>query len=293
MKPLIIGANGQLGAAMTRAFADRGLPVTAVGRDKVDLSRPVEAARFVETSDADIIINAAAYTAVDKAESEPALAEIVNAEAPARMAEAAKRSGALFVHYSTDYVFDGTKRTPYVEEDETNPLSIYGHSKREGEKAILAAGGSALIFRASWLYARRGKNFLNTMLRLANDGKPLTIIDDQEGAPTWVGSLVEGSMSVFDRIAAVGGSPAEAANTISGIYHMSCGGQTSWRRFAEAIFAHRGLSPEVTPIATADYPTPAPRPLWSVMSNEKLASTFGVRLPEWEEGLARCLAEPA
>lgn len=293
MRALVIGANGQLGSELVRALTARGVPVTIAGRDRCDLSRPAEAARFVASSGADLVINAAAYTAVDAAQSEPLLAETINAEAPIRMAEAAASVGALFVHYSTDYVFDGRGVRPYVEEDEARPLSIYGLSKRRGEEGVLAVGAPALIFRTSWLYARRGGNFMNTMVRLAAEGKPLRVVDDQWGAPTWARSVAEGSVAVFDRLAVAGGSPADAVADVGGIYHMSCGGRTTWCRFAEALFARHGIDASVTPLETVDYPTPAPRPLWSVMSNEKLAATFGVRLPAWEEALTRCLAEPA
>lgn len=290
MRALVIGAHGQLGQVMVRLLVDRGDEVIAAGREMIDLSRPAEAARIAETSGADVIINAAAYTAVDAAESDQALAETVNAEAPARLAEVAHRIGALLIHYSTDYVFDGTKEALYVETDPTNPLSVYGRTKRQGEEAILATGASVLIFRTSWLYARRGKNFLTTMVRLAEEGRPLTIVDDQWGAPTWVDAVAEGSFAVIDRLTADGDPLADAARSLRGIYHMTCGGETTWRRFAEAIFTQQGLAVDVTPVPTSSYPTPATRPLRSVLSNEKLAATFGVRLPEWEEGLARCLA---
>jgi dTDP-4-dehydrorhamnose reductase len=229
-----------------------------------------------------IIVNAAAYTAVDQAESEPGPACLVNAEAPEALARAAKELGALLVHYSTDYVFDGEKTGTYREEDPANPLGVYGRTKLEGERAIQASGCEHLIFRTSWVYGARGRNFLLTMMRLARERDELRVVDDQRGAPTWSRMIAETTAQALARRG--DGGP-------SGLYHLSGGGETTWFGFTRAIVETMGLNPRLTPITTADYPLPARRPANSLLCNDRLERDFGLRLPDWRESLRLCLEE--
>src|SRR5579885_560802 len=274
---LILGANGQVGTELQRSFADAG-EVTAWDHRTADLSRPEELRPLIAQLRPTVILNAAAYTAVDRAESEPELAMTINATAPRVLAEEAAKTGALLVHYSTDYVFDGTKDGPWVETDATNPLSVYGKTKLAGERAIQEAGGTYLIFRTSWVFGPHGHNFLLTMLRLGKERPQLRIVDDQIGAPTSSSAIANATRAVLKG----------AADIPSGIYHMSCAGQTSWYGFARAIFT-QAATPEIIPITTEEYPTPARRPRNSVLSNQKLKTTFRVELPSWEEALQRVL----
>ena len=228
---------------------------------------------------------------MDRAEGEPELAAAINARAPGVLAEEARALGALFVHYSTDYVFSGTKAGPWVEDDPTAPLNVYGRTKLAGEAAIRAAGGRHLIFRTSWVYAAHGKNFLLTMLRLGRERERLSVVDDQRGAPTTAGELAQATLAVVNEVLAGRGGPW-------GIYHMSCAGETTWCGFARAIFARAGVllegrTPGVEAIASAAYPTPAQRPTNSVLSNRRLQQWFGVRLLPWEAALDGVLAELA
>jgi dTDP-4-dehydrorhamnose reductase len=231
----------------------------------------------------DLIVNPGAYTAVDKAESEPELARLCNAQAPAVMAEEARKIGAALVHYSTDYVFDGTKQGAYVETDPVNPLNVYGQTKLEGEQAIAASGARHLILRTSWVYGMRGKNFLLTMLRLGKERDELRVVDDQNGAPTWSRTIADTTAAVL----AQAGQP-DWWDQHRGIYHLSARGQTSWCGFTRAIVAQAGLSCRVTPIGAADYPTPARRPANSVMNADKLMRLAA--LPDWDAALRLCLA---
>lgn len=286
---LILGAHGQLGRELQRSFADGG-EVIAHGHDTADLSRPDQLRAVVRESAPQLILNAAAYTAVDRAESEPELARAINAHAPAVLAEEALRANAFFFHYSTDYVFDGAKTTPWLETDAPHPLNVYGQTKLEGEQAIQQAGGRAFIFRTSWVYGPHGKNFLLTMLRLGSERKQLRIVDDQIGAPTSSLQLADATRRVADQLLS-GRDSAESA----GIYHMACSGSTSWCGFARAIFELAGQrlhtpAPEVVPIATTEFPTPARRPAYSVLSCEKLFQTFGVRLAPWQTALDEVMA---
>jgi len=233
------------------------------------------------------IVNAAAYTAVDRAESEPALAQAVNAEAPRVLAEEAAALGALLVHYSTDYVFDGLKSAPYVESDPTGPLGVYGASKLAGEQAIAASGCRHLVFRTSWVYCARGRNFLLTMRKLLAERDEVRVVNDQRGAPTWARAIAQATAAVLSKV----GPGFDLEPDADGVYHMTAAGETTWYGFARAILAAMPGSPAVrlTPIATVEYPTPARRPANSVLSNERLTREFGVRLPAWEQGLADCL----
>jgi dTDP-4-dehydrorhamnose reductase len=276
-KFLLLGAKGQVGTELRRSFAGDG-EVIACDRRQADLSQPEVLRELVREVRPDVILNAAAYTAVDRAESEPELAMTINAAAPRVLAEEAAKTGALLVHYSTDYVFDGTKARPWIETDATNPLSVYGKTKLAGEQAIQEVGGNYLIFRTSWVFGPHGHNFLLTMLRLGKERPQLRIVDDQIGAPTASAEIARATRAVLEVF-----TSAER-----GIYHMTCAGQTSWYGFARAIFAD-APAPEVLPIASTEYPTPAKRPRNSVLSNEKLKATFGVGLSDWQEALRQAL----
>ena len=286
---LLIGKNGQVGHDLLPELQQIS-NVTAVDRAMLDLTRPDDIRQCIGSLRPDVIINAAAYTAVDKAESEPALAEAINATAPEVLAQEAARSCSLLVHYSTDYVFDGTKLDPYTEEDPTSPINEYGRTKAKGENAIRRAGPRHLIFRTSWVFSHRGNNFLLTMLRLARQRNELRIVDDQMGAPTSSQLLARATAEVLRRILDAG-----IADEVLGTYHMTAAGETSWFGFAEEIF--RQASPELLikvpnlhAIPTTEYPTPAQRPLNSRLSCEKLRSKFGLVLPNWRDCLGGVLA---
>ena len=283
---LIVGAAGQVGLELQRSFADAGL-ITCRDRDTVDLAVLDQVRSMVRDGAPDIILNAAAYTAVDRAESEPDVALAINAQAPAILAEEALRAGALLVHYSTDYVFDGTKTSPWVETDKPHPLNVYGASKLAGEEAIQQVGGKFLIFRTSWVYGPHGSNFLLTMLRLGRERNFLNIVDDQIGAPTTSIELADATHAIVSGVLA---GQFGATSDWAGLYHMTCGGSVSWCGFARAIFTHAnalldGKMPAVNPIPSSGYLTPARRPQNSVLSNEKLRSRFGVCLAPWETAL--------
>lgn len=285
MKILLTGSTGQVGYELARSLQGLG-EVVAVDRQVMDLSDLDQVRDVIRKERPQLIVNPAAYTAVDKAESEPALAFRVNAEAPGLMAQEAKALGAAMVHYSTDYVFDGTQPAPRREGDPTGPVNVYGASKLAGEQAIAAAGIPHLIFRTSWVYGMRGKNFLLTMLRLAKEREELRVVADQHGAPTWSRTIADTTALVLAQ-AQAGGSDWWQAN--SGVYHLSAQGQTTWSEFTEAIVAAAGLSCRVVPITSAEYPTPAKRPQYSVMSSDRLVERF-VRLPDWKQALHLCMA---
>ncbi len=285
---VLTGADGQVGWELRRTLAPLG-HLLACTRHDLDLSEPRKLRQGLEAMKPDVIVNAAAYTAVDAAEANEALALRVNAEAPRVLAEEAGRTGALLVHYSTDYVFDGTKETPYTEDDEPNPLNAYGRSKLAGEQAIAASRARYLTFRTSWIYAARGRNFLLTMLKLMAERDSLRVVDDQCGAPTWARLVAEGTaFAVTHWLANFGRSEIQC-----GTYHLSCAGHATWREFAEAIMA--GFSgprkPSIIPITTAEYPTPALRPRNSILANDRIRAAFGIRLPDWREALALCRAD--
>jgi len=285
---LLFGANGQLGSKLKSLLATRGT-VRAIGHAELDLRDLPRLRAFILETKPALIVNAAAYTAVDAAESDVENAQLVNAEAPRVMAEAAREHNALFVHYSTDYVFDGAARAPYTEESPVSPLGVYGVSKLAGEQAVAASGAAHLILRTAWLYSNRGKNFLNTMLRLAAERDELRVVNDQTGCPTYADLVADASAQMLDGMFASGVVRPERC----GLYHLTCQGETTWWGFARRIFELAGFGERVRvlPITTADYPTPAKRPAYSVLSNAKLERVFGIRLPRWEEGLKRCLAE--
>ncbi len=294
---LILGAAGQVGRELQRSFAKIGEIIRCDRRD-ADLADPDQLRTVVRAAVPTVILNAAAYTAVDRAETEQEAAFAINAHAPRILAEEARHLDSLLVHYSTDYVFDGSKESPWLEGDAANPLNVYGASKLAGERAIAEAGGKYLIFRTSWVYGPHGKNFLLTMLRLGRERDKLTIVDDQTGAPTSSIAIADATCAVVDGV--FSGS-AGSVEDWAGLYNMTCSGSTTWAGFARAIFARAASlgsesllgdrHPEVVPIASKDYPTPATRPHYSVLSNEKLAAHFGVRLPAWETALTSAMAQ--
>ena len=287
---LLIGKNGQIGWELQRTLAPLGT-VTSLDREQIDLANPDSIRKVLRDIEPALIVNAAAYTAVDQAQAEPGLAMAVNGIAPGVLAEEAKRLKAGLIHYSTDYIFDGKKAGAYEERDAPAPLNEYGKSKLAGDRAIQQAGCDHIIFRTSWVYGARGNNFLLTVLRLARERDQLRIVDDQFGAPTWCRMIAEATALVLSRRAGGQDYP-------SGIYNLTCGGRTSWFGFTQAIIAQAGpllagRCPVVAPIASDDYQSPAKRPANSVLSNDLLSRVFGVRLPAWEQALALCLQDVA
>lgn len=295
MKILLLGANGQVGHELRRSLAPLGEIVATTRSGKLDDGARCETADFdapdalralIERIAPDVVVNAAAYTAVDRAESDRDAAFRANAEAPQHIAEACAARDALLVHYSTDYVFDGTGQRPYREDDPTSPLGVYGESKRTGELAIQASGARHMIFRTAWVYASHGKNFMRTMLRLAAERDELRVVADQIGTPTPAALIADVTSAVL-----------AGPYGHSGLWHLTASGETSWHGFAEAIVesAHaRGLlaaATRVVPIATSDYPTPARRPAYSRLDTTRLSSDFALDLPDWRVALTKTLAE--
>lgn len=284
MKILLTGAQGQLGLELRQALSALG-EVIALGRAELDLGDAVAVRSVLLRHRPEVIVNAGAYTAVDRAESEMELARAANAVAPGVMAEVARKLGALLIHFSTDYVFDGRKEGAWLESDLPNPLNVYGRSKWEGEQAILATGAAALIFRTSWVYGLGGANFMSTMLRLGREREELRVVHDQWGAPTWTGSLAAAVVAIL-------GQPMAHLKKSSGVYHMTNAGRTNWYEYAQAIFA---LDPtckaRLVPIPAAEYPSAALRPANSVLDNGKLKRVFGVELSPWHDALVKCLCE--
>lgn len=280
---LLIGKNGQVGWELQRTLAPLG-PLVSTDYPEINFSDPASIRRRVSEAAPHVIINAAAYTAVDKAESEVDRADEINARAPAILAEEARTRSALLVHYSTDYVYDGTKTTPYVEDDAPNPLSAYGRSKLAGDRAVQESGCAHLILRLCWVYGARGHNFMLTMMRLAREREQLRVVADQFGAPTWSRLIAEATAQAVGQVWR-GGDLARH----NGIYHLSASDSTSWHGFAKAIVdrmpAEGRKARSVEAITTAQYPTPARRPAYSVLCGDKLERTFGLRLPPWKEGL--------
>lgn len=288
---LLTGRNGQVGWELRRTLAPLG-EVVALDANDLDLADGSAVRKKVQDIRPDIIVNPAAYTAVDKAESEPELAQAVNGTAPGVLAEEAERLGAWMVHYSTDYVFDGAKQGAYLETDAPNPQSVYGRTKLAGEEAVRAVGGKHLILRTSWVYGSRGHNFMLTMLRLARERSELRIVDDQIGAPTWCRSLAEVTAQMMAQIHAPGTVRQDEAN-FAGIYHLTSSGAVSWHGFAKAILEEAGIEPcpGLVAIPSTEYPTPAHRPANSVLSNEKLKRVFGLEAGDWRSNLRLCLEE--
>ncbi len=289
---LIVGSNGQVGRELKRSFEGAG-ELLCFDRHNVDLADEKRVRSMIRDTQPDVILNAAAYTAVDRAESETDIAMAINATAPRILAEEAAHRRALLVHYSTDYVFDGTNREPWVESDSPNPLNVYGATKLAGEQAIQKVGGKYLILRTSWVYGPHGNNFLFTMMRLGKERDNLSIVDDQIGSPTTSIELADVTRWVVER--AVSGQCGLEQNWAA-LYHVTCAGSTSWFGFAREIFARAvaltgGKVPVLIPITTPEYPTPAKRPLYSVLSNAKLKETFGIELPGWESALAATMLQ--
>ena len=290
MKILLIGKNGQVGWELRRTLAPLA-EVVAVDYPEINFTDTPALRQFVAATSPAVVVNAAAYTAVDKAETETELCRQVNAVAPGVLAEEAKKLGALMVHYSTDYIFDGTKTSPYVETDAPNPLGAYGRTKLEGDRAVKASGADHLIFRLCWVYGARGQNFMLTMQRLAREREKLRVVGDQFGCPTWSRMIAETTALALKQVLA--GADRSAFN---GVYHLAASGQTNWHGFASRIIE---LMPEaerkcraVEKITTAEYPTPAKRPAYSVLDCGKLQKTFGLRLPNWEASLRQVLDKP-
>jgi dTDP-4-dehydrorhamnose reductase len=277
---LLFGPTGQIGHELRTALAPP-CTVVPVGRDRADLAEPRAVRAVVQEETPDVVINAAAYTDVDGAEAAPETAHAVNAKAPGVIAEAARDVGAWVVHYSTDYVFDGTATAPYHEDDPTNPLSVYARTKRDGEEAVRQAGARHLLLRTSWAYSDRRTNFLRTMLRLADERDQLRVVDDQIGCPTWAGWIAQATASMLKTV-----RTADNPETYSGLYHLCSSGQTSWYGFARAIFARFEREVAVEPISTDAYPTNAPRPAYSALDTQRVRTTFGLDVPTWSAQLA-------
>ena len=278
------GAHGQLATALERGGAARRLPIRRLGRPDIDFDHPDTVRAAFDAAAPTLVVNAAAYTAVDRAESEPDAAMRANRDGPALLAGLCAKDGVRFIHVSTDYVFDGDKGAPYVETDKTNPTGVYGATKLAGEHAVLTALPSALVLRTSWVYAATGKNFVRTMLAAAARGTPLRVVADQRGCPTNAADLADAILAVAGRKSWQGG-----------VYHAAGSGDTTWHGLAMAAFEaaakHGRAIPEITPIATADWPTPARRPADSRLNCGRLGTAFGVRLPEWRGSLDRTVAE--
>jgi len=293
LRILVPGKTGQVGWELQGALAPLGT-VIALDRSGMDLANPDSIRRVIRDAKPEVIVNAAAYNNVDKAESEPELAMRVNGVAPGVMAEEAKRLGAILIHYSTDYVFDGELDRPYNEDDPPNPLSEYGRSKLAGEQAIASSGAPHLIFRTSWVYAARGQNFVRTMLRLGRERSELRIVDDQVGAPNWARFIAKATAQVLRQL----GDGHKAIGNRAGIYNLTATGAVSWYGFASAIFveakAQLGMTPpKLIPITTAEYPLPARRPANSRLDNSKLTAAFGLTPPSWDAMLTACIHEMA
>lgn len=288
VRVLQFGTTGQLAQELLAQAKDFDVEIAALSRAEADLADPQPAARTLEGAEADLVVIAAAYTAVDLAESEAALAYRVNAEAPAAIAHAASARGAAVVHVSTDYVFDGAKGAPYVEGDEARPLNVYGASKLAGERQVLAASPRALVLRTSWVVSSRGRNFVRTMLRLAGEGGPISVVDDQFGRPTSARDLARFILSQAGRLAA-----APAGDQVFGLCHFANSGEVSWKGFAEGIFdiALGAQAPVVKAITTAERPSPAARPARGTLDTGKLERTFGVTPRPWREATAEIVAE--
>jgi dTDP-4-dehydrorhamnose reductase len=306
MKPVILltGKNGQLGAELLRLLPQVS-EVVAFDHDQLDLSNPSHIRRTVREVRPQLIVNAAAYTAVDQAETDETMAQAVNAQAPGLLAEEAKKIGAALVHYSTDYVFDGTKKAPYDEIDSVNPLNVYGKTKFAGEQAIRSSGLPHLIFRTAWVYARRGRNFLLTILRLATEREELRIVSDQIGAPTCASEVAAATTKILTSICD-GNDSGFVFSEVSGTYHMSAAGQTTWCEFAETILEKAEvnlhsldwlatatkerplIARRLIPISTEELGSPTHRPAYSILSNARVIQTFGVALPDWRTQLQRC-----
>lgn len=285
---LQFGTTGQLARELLAQAKDFDVEITALSRAEADFADPQAVVRALQAAMADVVVIAAAYTAVDLAETERDLAHTVNAETPAAIAQALGPDGPALVHISTDYVFDGQKGAPYAETDATGPLNVYGASKLAGEQAIVAARARAIILRTSWVVSSHGKNFVKTMLRMAGEGKPLKVVDDQFGRPTAARDLARFILSQAERLAA-----ARAGDAVFGVHHFANAGEVTWKGFAEGIFdlALESGAPKVAAGSASDWPAPARRPVRGTLDTSKLERTFGVTLRPWREPLAEIVAE--
>lgn len=285
---LVVGRHGQLAEELCRALSAGGYPFTALGRAEMDLGDVAAVDRVVASIRPSLVVNAAAYTAVDKAEDEPAAAHAINAVGAGRLAAAAHEFGAPIVHISTDYVFDGSKESPYVETDATNPLGVYGASKLEGERLVAASNPRHVILRTAWVFSPHGNNFVKTVLRLGGEREEIAVVADQTGTPTSAADLAGAIVTVADRI----GIAAVSAEQF-GVYHAVGTGATTWHGFATAVMngarARGAKGARVNAIATTDYPTRARRPANSVLNASKLSRAYGITLPDWQTSLDRCL----
>ena len=294
MRILLTGKNGQVGSELNKILTQFG-EVIATGRNEMNLADPSQIQRVVQQIKPELIINAGAYTAVDKAESDQELAKAVNAVAPKILAEEAKNNDALLIHYSTDYTYNGEmNHRPYLESDLPSPNSVYGKTKLQGDQAIEKSGVSHLIFRTGWVYSKRGGSFLRTILKLAKEKNELRVVNDQTGTPTWCRSIAEATCkSIKNILKKREGSLSKNAASMSGVYHMTCQGETNWHRFAQTILelSCPDNMPKLLAISTKEYPTPAIRPTYSVLSNSKLKKKFGIELPHWEQALKQCLSD--
>jgi dTDP-4-dehydrorhamnose reductase len=299
LKILLTGKNGQVGYELVRHLAATHHELVAVGTTDCDLSKPAAIRDLIQTVKADVLINPAAYTAVDRAESEPDLATAINADAPEVMANELKKTGGLLIHFSTDYVFDGQKATPYNDLDAPNPQSVYGQTKLQGEQAITANGVDHVILRTSWVFGTHGHNFLKTMLRLAADRDELRVVNDQFGAPTSARFLAQTVTQMLGRLGRERPSKNEATDraALTGLYHCSCSGRISWydyAKFAIELDHQNGAklrlpADKLIPIPSSDYPTLAARPANSVLDNTNLEKTFGIQRPNWRSEVAQVI----
>ena len=284
MKILVTGATGQLGSEVAAAYERLGHEVIATDRHTLDFMQPAQAAALIQSQQPDWVINCAAYTQVDKAESEPEAAFTVNRDTPGQLAQTVAGYGGRLLQVSTDFVFDGRQTRPYVEDDTPNPLGVYGRSKLEGEQAVLAALPTATLLRTAWVYGAHGHNFVKTMLRVAGEGKPLRVVSDQIGSPTWTTDIVTAMTALVDRQA-------------SGVFHFTAAGETSWHGFASAILEEASRigfdikTDSVEPIPTTDYPTPATRPAYSVLNTDKIKPCLSAPVPGWRDSLKNMLQE--
>ncbi len=302
MKILLTGKNGQVGDALVGALRNTPHQVIAVGSADCDLAKPTAIRALIQSTKPDVVINPAAYTAVDRAESEPDLAQAINAQAPEVMAAELKKTGGLLIHFSTDYVFDGLKTSPYTELDKPNPQSLYGQTKLQGEQAIAASGANHIILRTSWVFSDHGSNFLKTMLRLAAEREELRVVNDQFGAPTSARFLAMTVMKILEAMEShklAAETPIDH-NPMSGLYHCSCAGRTSWfdyAKFAIDLARSQGAEFKLAPdnlvaIPASQYPTPAARPANSVLDNTKLEQTLSIQRPDWQAEVRDCVSSP-
>ena len=281
---LLIGRNGQVTTYLQHVLkGDYRLVV--VGREQLDLSLTQNIQTVLAELKPDLIVNPAAYTAVDLAEQETELAFSINRDAVAEIAQYCARTKTPLIHFSTDYVFTGDAKKPYKETDTPAPTGVYGQSKLEGETAILNSGAAALILRTAWVYSTHGKNFYNTMLALSESRNELSVVADQIGAPTYAGSIADATKQLIEQVLQQGGISEQQ----SGVYHLTCQGQTSWADFASEIFTRNNIEMTINAIPSSEYPTPAKRPAYSVLDGTKLFNTFGVRLPDWQAALESCV----